>query len=108
MTEHDRRRHRRYVLDVPARMTVEGATFDVRLKDICEEAVLVESETPCSVGAVARIAAELVGGSGQVEISGRVVRVAGLEDGGPGAAILFTSLHPAAATQIAFFIELQG
>jgi hypothetical protein len=89
-------------------MTVEGATFDVRLKDICEEAVLVETESTCAVGAVARIAAELVGGSGPVELAGRVVRVASIEDGGPGAAVLFTSLNPAAATQIAFFIELQG
>jgi hypothetical protein len=103
----DRRRHPRYPIDVPGRLTLEGATFDVRLKDLCAEAVLVETPRPCRVGASVTLNAEILGGSGEIEISGRVIRVAGAGEPGPGAAILFTSLNPAAATQIDFFLELQ-
>ena len=108
MTDDDRRRHPRYALDVEGRLTVEGASYGVRLKDICEEAVLVETAQPIRLGAAVTLTAEILGGSGAVEISGKVVRLAGAGEGGPGAAILFTSLNPAAATQIDFFLELQA
>jgi hypothetical protein len=108
MSIEERRRYPRYAVDLPGRLNLEGASFDVRLKDICHEAVLVETPQPCRVGATGILSAEILGGSGEIEISGRVIRVAEPEDGGPGAAILFTSLNPAAATQIAFFLELQN
>jgi hypothetical protein len=104
----ERRRHPRYAIDVQGRITVEGASYDVRLKDICEEAVLIETPQPCKLGASVTLTAEILGGSGVIEISGKIVRIAEPADGGPGAAVLFTSLNPAAATQIAFFLELQA
>jgi hypothetical protein len=107
MTE-ERRRHRRYPVDVQGRLTTEGTILDVRLKDICQEGVLLETPEPCRLGATVTLTAEILGGSGEIEISGRVIRLAEPEDGEPGAAILFTSVNPAAATQIAFFLELQN
>jgi hypothetical protein len=104
----ERRKYPRYAIDVEGRLYIQGGTFGVRLKDICAEAVLVETPQPCPLGANVILTAEILGGSGQVEIAGRIVRTATPDEGGPGAAILFTSLNPAAATQIDFFLELQG
>jgi hypothetical protein len=109
MNFEERRRHPRYVVNVPGRLTVGGASFEVRLRDICEEGVLVETPQPRKVGETVTLATEILEGSGTIEISGKIVRLAGpAEEGGPGVAILFTSLNPAALTQIGFFLELQG
>jgi hypothetical protein len=108
MNFEEKRRHPRYLVDVPGRLTVGGASFDVRLRDICEEGVLIETPQPRRVGETVTLATEILEGSGPIEISGRIVRIAGPDEGGgPGVAVLFTSLNPAALTQIGFFLELQ-
>ena len=106
--DEERRRYPRYALDAPAKVACEGAIFDGQLKDICHDAVLFEGAEACSLGATAHITTEILGGSGRVEITGRVIRTAVLGDGKIAVAVLFTGLTPAAATQIEFFIQLQA
>jgi hypothetical protein len=98
----ERRRHPRYPVDTLARFIVEGRSFEGRIRDICQEAVLVETSDPAPMGASVTMSVEILGGQGEVEITGRVVRLATT-----GLALLFTSLTPAIATQIGFFLELQ-
>jgi hypothetical protein len=82
-------------------------SFDGELRDICQDAVLVDSPRGCTLGAVVGLTTEILGNSGEVELTGRVIRVAPANEGRFHLAVLFTTLTPAAATQIEFFLDLQ-
>jgi hypothetical protein len=106
--EVERRKQPRFVVDVPARLTAEGATFPGHVRDICRDAAWIEAERGCAIGAEVALAVELPGTGGPMIIEGRVIRVAPGEKAPNGMAILFKDLPPTSATRIDFFIALQG
>jgi hypothetical protein len=103
----ERRKQPRFSVDVPARLTVEGATFPGHLRDVCRDAAWVESEHGCALGTEIALAVELPGTGGPILVEGRVIRVAPGDTAPNGMAILFKDLPPASATRIDFFIALQ-
>jgi len=107
MSAEERRRHPRIPVDVPVRLTVDGESLLGRLKDICRDAALVESNRAFPLETTVVLAMELPGTGGPLEVSGRVIRLAG-EDGVQAMAILFTGVTPAAATRIDFFVALSS
>jgi hypothetical protein len=106
-SKQERRRHPRFVVDIPVRLTAEGATFAGHLRDVCRDAAWVESDRPCGTGTQIAVAMELPGTGGPMQIDGQVVRVGAGEKAPHGMAILFKELASAAATRIDFFIALQ-
>jgi hypothetical protein len=104
----ERRKQPRFVVDIPVRLTSEGATFPGHLRDICRDAAWVESEKGCALGTEIAMALELPGTGGPMVIEGRVIRVAPGEKAPNGMALLFKDLPPASATRIDFFIAMQG
>ena len=103
----ERRRHPRFVVDIPVRLTADSTTFPGHLRDICRDAAWVEAERSCGVGTPIAVAMELPGTGGPMQIEGQVVRVGTGEKARHGMAILFKELASAAATRIDFFIALQ-
>ena len=55
----ERRKQPRFVVDVPVRLTAEGATFPGHLRDICRDAAWVEAERGCAMGVDVALAVEL-------------------------------------------------
>jgi hypothetical protein len=104
----ERRKQPRFVVDVPARLTAEGATFPGHLRDICRDAAWVEADRGCAVGAEVTLAVELPGTGGPMVIEGKVIRVAPGDKAPNGMAILFKDLPPTSATRIDFFVAMQG
>jgi hypothetical protein len=108
MTE-ERRKSPRVQVEIPVRVTAEGAPHPGRLRDICRDAALVEVDRLWPLDTVVALAMELPGTGGPLEVVGRIVRQVPANPGGPHAvAVLFTGVAPAAATRIDFFIALQG
>jgi hypothetical protein len=103
----ERRKQPRFVVDVPVRLTAEGATFPGHLRDICRDAAWIESDRGCAMGVDVALAVELPGTGGPMVIEGKVIRVAPGERAPNGMAILFKDLPPASATRIDFFIAMQ-
>jgi hypothetical protein len=100
----ERRKSRRYEADVPTQLRAEGRLISVRLKDVCRDAVLVESPEPVSLGAPVGVVLGLPDGQAPIEVHGTVIRVApGTDDSAVGVAVLFTALSPALATRLDFF-----
>jgi hypothetical protein len=102
----ERRKSPRFSVDVPVRLSSGGASFPGRLKDLCRDAVLVETHHPLPLESQVAVAMALPGTSGPLEVGGRVIRVAPGDGDAQRVAILFTSVTPAAETRIDFFIAL--
>jgi hypothetical protein len=100
----ERRKNPRFPVDVPVRLTAGGTSFPGHLKDVCRDAVLVETHRPMPIDSEVSVAMALPGTGGPLEVGGRVIRVAPGEGDAQRLAILFTSLTPAAETRIDFFI----
>jgi hypothetical protein len=100
----DRRRNPRFAVEVPVRLTAGGTAFPGRLKDLCRDAVLVETAHGLPLDTMVAVAMALPGTGGPLEVGGRVIRVAPGEGDAQRLAILFTSFTPAAETRIDFFI----
>jgi PilZ domain len=100
----ERRRSPRFAVDVPVRLTSGGASFPGHLKDLCRDAVLVETHQALPIEAPVAVAMALPGTGGPLEVEGRVIRVAPGEGDARRVAILFTNVTPAAETRIDFFI----
>jgi hypothetical protein len=99
----ERRKSPRFSVDVPVRLTSSGTSFPGHLKDICRDAVLVESHHRLSLESQVAVAMALPG-AGPLEVGGRVIRVAPGDGDAQRFAILFTNVTPAAETRIDFFI----
>jgi PilZ domain len=105
----DRRKNPRFAVAGALRLKAGTFATEGRLRDICRDAALVEVAAPQSLGAFVTLAFDLPGtGDGEVEAAGQVIRLAPGEDGGHGAAILFTDVAPQAAARIEFFLALQS
>ena len=100
----DRRKNPRFTVEVPVRLTAEGTAFPGHLKDLCRDAVLVETHQALPINAHVAVAMALPGTGGPLEVGGRVIRVAPGEGDAQRVAILFTNVTPAAETRIDFFI----
>jgi len=100
----ERRKSPRFTVEVPVRLTAGGNAFPGHLKDLCRDAVLVETHHALAIDASVAVAMALPGTGGPLEVGGRVIRVAPGEGDARRLAILFTNVTPAAETRIDFFI----
>jgi hypothetical protein len=100
----ERRKNKRYEADVPTRLRVAGRLVDVRLRDVCRDAVLVESTESIPVGTLVGVILGLPDGQNPVEVNGTVIRLASPSEGeAAGVAVMFTALSPELATRLDFF-----
>lgn len=100
----ERRKSQRFAVDVPVRLSFAGSSFPGHLKDVCRDAVLVETHRVLPIDSEVAVAMALPGTGGPLEVVGRVIRVSPGDGDAQRLAILFTSLTPAAETRIDFFI----
>jgi PilZ domain-containing protein len=100
----ERRKSPRFSVEVPVRLTAGGSAFPGHLKDLCRDAVLVETHQALAIDSHVSVAMALPGTGGPLEVGGRVIRVAPGDGDAHRVAILFTSVTPAAETRIDFFI----
>ena len=100
----ERRKHTRYPVDVPARLTVGSESLMARMRDVCRDAVLVEANRWFPLQTDVKVAVELPGTGGPLEITGKVVRLAPGEQGAHCMAVLFGDLPQAASDRIDFFV----
>jgi Tfp pilus assembly protein PilZ len=108
MIEQERRRRPRFAVRVPVRVSRGHEAFSAMLKDLCQDAVLVEMDKALAVDTEVAVAAALPGTGGPMQVVGRVVRVTPVEGGRHEVAVLFTDVTPAAETRIEYFVTLQG
>ena len=100
----DRRKSQRFPVRAPVQLTAGGEAHPGILKDLCRDAVLVETHHALAIDASVAVAMALPGTGGPLEVGGRVIRVAPGEGDARRLAILFTNVTPAAETRIDFFI----
>jgi hypothetical protein len=103
----ERRRHPRFKLTVPVRLTVAGEELPCLLRDICRDAALVESPRALEIDTTVLLGSELPDTGGPFEVVGRVIRVAETEGEIHPLAVLFTDASPSAATRIDLFLARQ-
>jgi hypothetical protein len=104
----ERRKHPRYPVDVSARLTVGNDSLMARMRDVCRDAVLVEANRWFPLQTDVKVAMELPGTGGPLEVAGKVIRLAPGEQGTHSMAILFAELPQAATDRIDFFLTQQG
>jgi len=102
----ERRRHPRRLLDVPVRIESEGTSWQGRLRDICRDAALVESDTPVDPNTELKLDLALPGIQELLPVRGRVIRVASGEVCRHGLAVLFAHVPPSVVLRIDLFVEL--
>lgn len=107
MSGDERRKSPRYAVDIPARLSSGGESFPAQIKDICRDAVLLESHRSLGLDAAVTLAMELPGADYPLNVMGRVIRLIRGEGDAQRMAVLFTDSNPAAATAIDFFLALQ-
>lgn len=100
----ERRGSPRYRVDVPARLMVAAETLDVKLRDVCRDAALVDAPRALALDSEVILKVEFHWTGGLLEIPGRVIRIAP-SDGAHGIAILFRGVAPTVATQIALLLD---
>lgn len=105
MTREERRKHPRFAVDAPARLTVAGETQVGRVRDICKDAVLVEANRWYPLGTQAALEADLPGLDGPIRVEGTIIRLAPGQEGTHGMAILFGDVPPVSEMRIDFFIS---
>lgn len=93
---------------MPVQLKFAAERFLGRLKDVCRDAVLVETPRSLALGDEVAMELALPGTDGPLELVGHVVRVAPGESGAQDVAVLFTDLAPAAETRIDLFIAQQA
>jgi hypothetical protein len=104
----ERRKHPRVRVEVPSRLHVAGTDHVGSVKDICRDAVLVETDQSWPVETPVGLEMTLPGLDGAVALTGRVVREV-RSDGGPsGVAILFNAPDALTMLKIDLFLELHG
>jgi len=103
----ERRRSPRVAVDAAARLTIGEETIDARVRDICRDAVLVETERSFPLQTQVAFETELPRVSGTIRAVGRVIRHAKGQDGSPGMAILFDEVSAEATLRIDLFVSEQ-
>jgi PilZ domain len=103
----ERRKNKRFPVDVPARLIVGNESLMGRLRDVCRDAAYVEANRWFPLQTPVSVAMELPGTGGPLEVRGTVIRLAPGDQGTHGLAILFEEVTPAAALRIDFFISQQ-
>jgi len=103
----ERRRHPRVAVDIPAKLRADDADHDVRVRDICRDAALVEGAHAWPLDTEVGLRMELPGTGGVVDVKGRVIRLAAGEGGRHGMAILFTDVTATAGMRIDFYVSMQ-
>lgn len=86
-------------------LTVAGQEHAGQLRDICPDALFVETPTLWPLETPVRFVMELPRTGGPNEYEGKVVRVADASADGPGVAIWFTSIGSAARTALDLFLQ---
>ena len=105
----DRRKHPRFPVDAPLRLTGAGTSVSGRLQDICHDAALLETEDPQPLGTFVTLSLQLPGtGEGDIVVSGKVIRTTPGESGRHASAVLFTEVPAAAAARIEVFLAQQA
>lgn len=105
----DRRKNPRFPVETQLHLTGGGASVGGRLRDICRDAALLETDVPQALGTFVTLSLQLPGtGDGEIVVSGKVIRVAPGESGGHASAVLFTEVPAAAAARIEAFLALQA
>ena len=105
MKWEDRRRSPRYPVDAPVRVMSAETTMMARVKDLCRDAVLIESATLCRLDAEVALALELGGAVDPLELMGRVIRLAGTEGQAGAMAVLFSHVSDDATRRIDAFLD---
>jgi hypothetical protein len=103
----ERRRSPRVAVDATARLTIGSEQIEARVRDICRDAVLVESERSFPLQTEVAFETELPKVSGAIRASGRVIRHAKGQDGSQAMAILFDQIAPEATLRIDLFVSEQ-
>jgi hypothetical protein len=105
----DRRKNPRFPVETQLRLTGGGTSTSGRLRDICRDAALLETDAPQALGTFVTLALLLPGtGAGEIVVSGKVIRIAPGEGGSHASAVLFTEIPAAAAARIEVFLALQA
>ena len=103
----ERRKSPRVVVDAAARLTIGGETIEGRVRDICRDAVLVETARSFPLQTEVVLETELPKVAGAIRASGRVIRLAPGADGSQAMAILFDEVSPEAVFRIDLFVSEQ-
>ena len=103
----ERRRQRRFAVDVPARIEAGQDRQVARVRDICRDAVLVEADRWYPLKTRVGVSLELPGTQGELQLSGEIIRLAPGDQGSHGMAVLFSDLSQAASDRIDQFITRQ-
>ncbi len=103
----ERRKSPRVAVDAKARLTIGAERIDARVRDICRDAVLVETERSFPLQTQVTVETELPNVPGAIRATGRVIRHAKGQDGAPGLAILFDEVSAEATLRIDLFVSEQ-
>jgi hypothetical protein len=102
----ERRRSPRFGTRVPGRVALaHGEVLHGEVHDICRDAALVAVPRSLELEVPVTLSVCLPGFLGSFEAFGRIVRLAGLMDGGHGIVVLFTELSPNAVTAVDLYLE---
>lgn len=103
---NERRKWPRREVDVPALLHAEGRTLTARLRDICRDAALLESDTLLDLGTAVGLDVTLPGLSSPMTLQGRVIRTAAGDVQAHALAVLFDDVPVGDAMRIDFFVAL--
>jgi hypothetical protein len=102
----NRRRYRRRRIDAPAQLRVGSRQLDARVRDLCHDAVLLETSAWFPLGTDVEVLMEVPGPHPPLRALGRVLRLTPGEQGMHGLAVLFTDISVADMLRIDFIVEL--
>ncbi len=103
----ERRKSPRVAVDAKARLTIGTEKIDARVRDICRDAVLVETERSFPIQTQVVVETELPNVSGAIRGVGRVIRHAKGPDDAHAMAILFDEISAEAMLRIDLFVSEQ-
>ena len=88
----ERRRSTRYAVECPARLAAGADSLEVRVRDICRDAALLEANRWLLLHTEVRLELQLPGVGETVAIAGRVIRIEPGDEGSHRMAVLFADL----------------
>jgi hypothetical protein len=103
----ERRKSPRVAVDARARLTIGAEKIEARVRDICRDAVLVETDRSFPLQTQVTVETELPKVSGTIRASGRVIRHAKGQEGEPAMAILFDEISAESTLRIDLFVSEQ-
>lgn len=103
----ERRKSPRVAVDAKARLTIGEEKVEARVRDICRDAVLIETERSFPLQTEVLFETELPKVAGTIRASGRVIRHAKGQEEMQAMAILFDQISPEATLRIDLFVSEQ-